>query len=601
MRFLSTLIASTLGVLLAFALVCFVGLIFFFALAAASDQTPAIRSGSVLVVTLDGPVPETVSRDPFAQAFADEPAYSLRDFTTAMKTAAADDRIEGVWLQIKGVDASWATLEAMRKALLDFQESGKPLLASSDDYAMDEADYFLASAADSVFASQQAMFEFNGFYITVEFYQNLLDKLDVQPQVVRAGRFKSAVEPFLRDDLSPENEEQLGAILQAQSLVFMEAVADSRGLTADAWEELAEERAILTAPAAYEAGLLDGLLFEDQVADLWKAYLEVEADDDLRTVDLDDYVGVPPSEVGLEVEEEGEIAVVYATGTIVSGKSGAPSLFGGENLGAETFNKAMEEARESDEVEAVVLRIDSPGGSAAASDAMWREIALTQEVKPVIVSMGGVAASGGYWIATAADTIVAEPLTITGSIGVFALFFDISGFFENKLGITFDAVTTSPYADLFSGVRSLTPREQDLLENYTDLTYEAFLEKVALSRGLDVAMVDSIGQGRVWTGLQAKELGLVDVLGDLETAIRIAAEKAGMAPDRLYRVRTLPRPKTFAQQLAEGLNARATRAWLNLGASPAERTLLQHASLLQSLSRAHGTVQARLPMDLRIE
>lgn len=600
MRFLSTLIASTLGVLLAMGLVFFIGLLFVFALVASADQTPRVESGSVLVVELAGDVPEVAVDDPFARAFGGGARYDLLDLTSALRKAAADDRIDAVWLQVRGMSASWATLQEIRAALLAFKETGKPIVASSDDYMMDEGDYFVASTADSVFASPEALFELNGFFVAVEFYKNLLDKLDVEPQVVRAGRFKSAVEPFLREDLSPENAEQLTALLQDQNEAFLAAVAESRGLAADTLRRLIEERALITTDGAYAAGLLDGLLYRDQVVDALRRRLGYEDDDELRQVRLSSYARVPASQAGLEPTGDGEVAIVYATGTITSGRSSDDPFSGMATVGAETFNEAMRSARESDAVKAVVLRIDSPGGSASAADAMWREIRLTADEKPVVVSMGGVAASGGYWIATAADTIVADPLTITGSIGVFYTLFDVGGLFENKLGVTFDVLKTSPYADALSGLRPLTEPERALLQHSADRTYATFLERVSRSRGLDVAAVDSVAQGRVWTGRQAHALGLVDVLGDLRTAVALAAERAGLG-DGPYRTRVLPRPRTTLEQLADAMNARAAGAWLRLNTTPAERAFLDQARTLRRLLADHGTVQARMPFTVRVE
>ncbi len=593
MRFFSTLVASVLGSLIALGFVIFLGFLFLAALAASSDTAPTVRSGSVLVVKLSGAIPEQVSHDSFNQAFGGEPAFDLYDVKRALQKAAVDDRIDGVWLQLHGVLANWGTLQEIRSALIAFKESGKPLIASSGEYMMAEDEYFLASVADSVFASPEAFFEFNGLYLEVMYYKGLLEKLDVEPQIIRAGKFKAAVEPLLRDDLSEENEEQLAALLASQNSVFLEAIAESRGRLATDMQRLTEDPAFITATEAYEAGLLDGLRYEDEVVDLFKKRLGHEPDDKLRQVSIKSYVKVSASEAGIKTGNEGDIAVVYAVGTIMSGSSSSS----GGVVGSATFNKAMRQARENDRVKAVVLRINSPGGSASASDAMWREIALTADEKPVIASMGDLAASGGYWIATAADTIVADPQTLTGSIGVFGVMFNLGPMLDNKLGITTDNVRTSAYADMFSGMRALSEPERALLQHAIETTYQRFLQKVADSRGLDVAEVDAIAQGRIWTGKQALDLGLVDVLGDLDTAIEIAAEKAGLE-EGTYRTRLLPRPKTFMEQLNEALSARVSQTWLHLRASPAERALVRQARLLEELIEMQGTVQARMPMEI---
>lgn len=597
MRFFSTLIASILGSLIAVGFLFFLGFLFLAALVTTSDPAPVVRPGSVLVVELAGPIPELVSHDSFNQAFAGEAAVDLFDIKRALQKAAVDDRIDGILLRAYGTQAAWATLYEIREALLAFKESGKPVLASSGEYMMDEGDYYLASIADSVYASPEAFFEFNGFYLDVMYYRGLFDKLDVEPQVIRAGQYKAAVEPFLRDDLSPENEAQLSALLASHNAAFLDAVAESRGRPATDVQRLTEDPAFITATEAHDAGLLDGLLYDDEVEARFKKRLGLTTSDDLRYVDLDDYARVPDAEAGLATGSEGDIAVVYAVGTMMSGTSSQGT--GMDVVGSETFNRALRQARESSRVKAIVVRVNSPGGAAPAADAMWREITLAANEKPVIVSMGAVAASGGYWIATAADTIVADPQTITGSIGVFATLFNIGGTLENQLGITTDNVRTSAYADMFSAVRSLAPQERALLERAVDATYRQFLDKVAASRGLDVAAVDDLGQGRIWTGTQALDLGLVDVLGDLDTAIAIAAEKAGLE-DGTYRTRLLPRPNTFMEDLNQALSAKAVQTWQHLHATPAERALVRQARLLDQLVALHGTVQALMPMEVQV-
>jgi protease-4 len=518
-----------------------------------------------------------------------------------MEKAAADVRIDGIWLKLAPMDVSWATLQEVRKALETFKESGKPIFASSDDRYVNEGAYFVGSVADELYASAAAPFEFNGFYVAAEFYKNLLDKIEIVPQITRAGTYKSAVEPFLRTSLSPENREQLAALLADQQEVFVAAVASGRALEPDDIARLMEGEAILTAADAYNAGLLDGLLFRDQVEAAIKTRLEYETDDDLRLLDLRSYVRVPATEAGLPRPANDEIAVVYAVGTIVTGESGysANPLFGGETVGSETFVDAIRTASESDDVKAIVVRINSPGGSVSASDAMWREITRAGETKPIIVSMGDVAASGGFWIATAGHRIVADPLTITGSIGVFGMAFDVSGLFENKLGVTFDIVRTGPYADMYSGVRSLSPDEMRLLDKSTEEIYQNFLQLVAASRNMTVEDVDKVAQGRVWTGKQAQAVGLVDELGDLDRAIAIAAERAGLEIGT-FRTRILPVPKTMLEQITESLNTHLRTAWAYVSTSTAERAFLNHLEVLQGMLRFQGTVQARLPFDLTI-
>lgn len=602
MRFLSNLIASTLGALLAFGIIVFILFLFIFMFAISADQTPGVQSSSVLVVEFTGSIPEIAEEDPLSQIFFSRASFDLLDFQNALEKAAADDRIAAVWLQLKNLNASWATLEEVRRSIEDFKQSGKPVYASSDDYYMDESAYFVLSAADSVFAAPQALFEFNGFFLGTLFFSDMLDRLNVEPQIVRAGEFKSAVEPFLRSDYSPENEEQLTALLEDWNNIFLDQVAQNRKMDPRDLERIALEDAIFSAKDAYNAGLLDDLLYKDQIEDLLKTRVGLDEDEDLPQINLKTYNRIPRSAAGLEEGNEGEIAIVYAVGNMMSGESGVDPnpLFGGQNLGAETFRKAMREARESDRVKAIVVRINSPGGSAPAADAMRRELVLAAEQKPVIVSMGDYAASGGYMLAAPADTIVASPTTLTGSIGVFSIFFDASGFLENKLGITHDVVQTGPYADMLSALRPLSAQEEAILARSTEQIYQSFIQIVAEGRQLNPARIDSIGQGRIWTGKQAHEIGLVDELGGLQHAIDLAAESAGLE-EGTYRMRILPRPKTFFEELTETLMVRAGKMLTSLRSSPVERLWTENAQTLKQLVNDHGSVQARMPFQLCVQ
>lgn len=599
MRFFSALLASILGTLIALGLVLLFGFLLLFSLASLAERPPTVRAGSVLVVELGGNLPEVVSGDPLSRLLLDEPAYGLRDLTHALRKAAADHRIEAIWLRLRDLEAPWATLEEIRQALQEVKASGKMLIASCEDFGMDEADYFVASVADSVFAGPESLFEFNGLYLAAEFYKRLLDQLDVEAYVVRAGAFKSAGEPFVRERLSDENRLQLQALLDTYNQHFLASIAQARKLPIETLNRLATEQLLLTAEEAVAAGLLDGLRDAAQIQASLKTHLGYPNEDRLRQVSLTQYLRVPDREAGLATGNEGEIAVVYAVGTIVPGKSRTDPnpLFGGQFLGSETLAEALREARENNRVKAVVLRIHSPGGSAAASEAMWQAIRQTASVKPVIVSMGGVAASGGYWISTAADSIVADPLTITGSIGVIGILFNAQGLLENKIGITFDLLRTSPYADMFSGLAPPEPYELQRLEQAILATYRTFLQKVSEARGLPVDSVDALGGGRVWTGEAAHQVGLVDVLGGLDRAIEIAATKAGLAPGT-YRVRTLPRPKTFAEQLLEHLEAQAARLGLRTANTPG--LLETYRTAFETLRLFHGQPLAWMLPEVRI-
>jgi len=598
MRFLSTLAASIIGTLVALGILVLFGFLLITAFVASADTTPSVQSNSVLTMELSGALPERVAPDPFAQALGDGPRYGVHDVRDALEKAAADDRIEGVLLKARSVAPQWAALQEVRAALLEYKESGKPLYAYTGEYYSNEAAYFLNSVADSVFAGPEGFFEFNGFTLQSTFFADMLEKVGVEPTVIRAGEFKSAGEAFTRSGFSEENEEQLRAIVDEQHTVFLNAVAESRGTTAEALQRIKEERPTFTARQALDRGLLDGLLFEDEVMDQMRTRLNIGENDELNTITLGRYARIPASDAGLERGSEGTIAVVYAQGQIVPGSEDSP--FGGGMLASADFTETMRDAREDDRVDAVVVRVNSPGGSASASDAILREIALTQEEKPVVISMGNVAASGGYWIATAANAIVADPLTITGSIGVFGLHLNTSELLSDRIGLTFDQVQTAPLADFLSPTDALTERERELFQTFVMETYAEFLEKVAEARGMTVEEVDAVAQGRVWTGADALEVGLVDELGGLSHAIDKAAGLVELEPGT-FRIRELPRQKTFVEQLAAGFETQAQALWTRVTGAPGQDLFQNNLRLLRETERMHGTVQARMPYDFTIQ
>ena len=604
MRFLSNLIAATLGTFIALGLLVFIGIAILMAMASAfstsSESVPMVVDNTVLVLNLDGPIPETETIDPLGFALGGSRRTHLRGIVSAIDRASVDERIDGLWIRVRGSTGLGVPLREIRKALLRFRESGKPVIASSNDYTISESTYYLVSAADSAFASRQAMFEFNGFFMKTLFYADMYERLDVKPQIIRTGKFKSAVEPYIRQDLSPENEAQLTALLDSHNRVFLDEVARERGTTADALHDLANRQAILAAPEALEAGLLDGLLYEDEVMQTIKERLGHDPDEDLRTIRIGSYAHTSVASPELRVNAKGDVAIVYAEGAIVSGSSLPGGILSGTVLGSESFARDMREVREDRRVKAVVVRINSPGGSASASDAMRRAIDLTAKEKPVVVSMGNVAASGGYWMATGSETIVADPLTITGSIGVFAFLLEYGGLLENKLGITSDGVQTSPFADMFTGLRPIEERERVLLQHFVDDIYEDFIDLVATNRGLDVEQAEAIAQGRVWSGRQALEIGLVDSLGSLNDAVNMAAQQAelGKGP---YRLRILPSPPSIFEQFVDRFADYATTRVLPWTHSPAELDVLRYARTVKAHVRDAGTVLARMPMEIVVE
>lgn len=583
------MVASVLGSLIAIGLIIFICALIATAFIASSFssfssvQAP-VASESVLTLRLSGPIEEYGISDPTYELFDLPQPTSLAQISRALDKAASDDRIKAVWLKPQGVIAGWPTLAEIRQSLLEFKESGKPVIAStSGDMAMRESDYFLATAADSIYAAPGAFFEFNGLSLSVLFYKGLLDKLNIEPTVFRVGTFKGAVEPYTREDLSRENREQLAAILENWSQLLTSTTAKVRSMSEEHVINLMQTGALLTTEDALEADLLDGLLSEESVRTRLKQWADI--DGRLRTTSLSTYSS---SSSSASSSHSDAIGVMIASGTIMSGNSSDRNGL----LGATTFENSMRSFRENDDVKAVVLRIDSPGGSATASEAMWQAVKETSNEKPVVVSMGDMAASGGYWLATAGDTILASPHTLTGSIGVFGMHLSLGRMMETKLGITYDHVSTSDFADMFSGMRPLRDAERALFERSLGQIYTKFLERVSESRGMTVDAVDAIGQGRIWTGEAALNAGLVDQLGDLDDAIEIAAEMVGLEEDQ-YRIRRLPRPRTLMDRYLD-LFMISIRS---LFESPIEAQLRTEARLLEEAVRLHATPIARFPLD----
>jgi protease-4 len=598
-RFLLYLLAGFLGTLCAL----FFFVFFWTALVLGGSTEPPVDAASVLTVDLEGPLPEQAPFDVVGSLLG-ERILTLRDVTEALEKAAVDDRITAVWLRPEGVDASWATLAAVRDALDAYRASGKPLIASSGADGFGEAGYYLASVADSIFTPPEASFELNGFQISAPFFAGTLDKLGIRPQVIRAGDYKSAAEMLTNREFSPENRQQYRELLDHTSATFLTTVAEARGLSVDALDAVIAQGGMYDARAAAEIGLIDDLRYESGVADVFRLLTEQDADDELRTVELDRYVGVSPTVAGVEAgDAANQIAVVYAVGQIVPGESIADNG-GGAFLGSDTFAETMREATRDDRVRAIVVRVDSPGGSATASDVMWHAVAEAAERVPVVVSMGAVAASGGYYLAAPADAIVAEPSTITGSIGVISVLFDATEFFNDKLGVTFDTLQTGPAAGLYALGDPLDATERAILERSTERIYDTFVRRVADGRNLSPDSVRALGGGRVYTGDRAEEIGLIDALGTLDDAVALAADMAELE-EGAYRTYVLPEEKSFLEQLEEGFGAQtaaqAIAQRLGLGrATPEEAFLHRRAALLREAARLHATPQARLFEEVRV-
>lgn len=536
-QFFKYVLATVVGVVLSSILLF---LIFFGIMAAlvssiGSDKEFVVKDNSVLKISLAYPIEERTSKNPFEGGFnfanLSSERLGLNDILARIKMAKEDDKIKGIYLDMSMVPSSFATLEEIRDALLDFKSSDKFILAYSEIYS--QPAYYLASTADSVFLNPEGILDFRGFASQSMFFKGTLEKLGIEAQVIKVGTYKSAVEPFILDKMSEPNRLQVSSFLGSIYDHYLKGISNSRNIPVDSLRTIADELRVRSAEDAVAVKLMDGLKYKDEIISDLKKRLNVKEDKEINLVTIEKYSN---PDAKSKTNPKDRIAVVYASGEIVSGE-GSDS-----QIGSEKISRAIRKVREDEKVKAVVLRVNSPGGSALASDVIWREVKLTKEVKPIIVSMGDLAASGGYYIACAADSIFAQPNTITGSIGVFAVIPNLQNFFGNKLGITFDEVKTGKYSDLGNVSRPLTTDETGILQQQVDQIYFTFTKKVADGRNKDRSYIDSIGQGRVWTGEQALGLGLVDRLGSIENAIQSAAKMANIEEYRLVNYPALSDP-----------------------------------------------------------
>ncbi len=536
--------ASMLGFILANVVLFIIFLIILFATLGADKETP-ISKNSVLMLKLDKPVHERSSNNPFEKfdftGLGSSEGTGLDDILFCLKKAAKDDRIHGVFLYLSAVPSGMATIEEIRNGIINFKKCGKFVFAYGEYYS--QAAYYIATAADRIYLNPQGGIDFKGLRAEIMFFKGALEKLEIEPEVIRHGKFKAAVEPLLLDKMSDENRKQTRAYIGAIWNKILENISKSRNIPVEKLQEIADGLLLRNSNDAVKYGMADELVYRDEIL----AMLKTKAG--LGKTDKNKFVGAAKYSKSLkelkDSKSDNKIAVIYAVGNIQDGNAGD------NNIGSQNLTDLIRKERLDDKVKAIVLRVNSPGGSALASDVIWRETILAKQSKPFVVSMGDVAASGGYYISCAADTIVAEPNTITGSIGVFGVLFNTQKLMKNKLGITTDTVLTGKMADLGSLQRPLTAQEKVIIQQSVEMVYDTFITRVANGRHLDKAFVDSIGQGRVWSGTDAKEIGLVDILGGIDTAIAIAAKMAKL-PD--YRVVEFPLEKDPITKLLEELS-----------------------------------------------
>ncbi len=592
MKFSKVVLAAFLGTLIAMLITFFVkvGVVssMISGMSKDAETSTVVKPNSVLYMKLNYEIQDRTVDDPFGSInFSSKEmleSTGLNVILRNIENAKTDPNIKGIYMELSSIPTSTATLQELRDKLIEFKESGKFIACYGETYS--QSAYYMASIADHIWLNPEGVIDFHGMASQIMFYKHLLEKLEVEMQIVRGpnNRFKSAVEPYFLDKMSEANREQMDKLLSTVWGQILVAISESRNISVEQLNQIADKLELMTdAKVALDYGLVDQLYYRDQV--LAELKTMTGSGDKINAINNENYA----KSYKIKNPSKNEVAVIYASGQIYDGKGSE------ENIYSENLSKTIRKAREDKNVKAVVLRVNSPGGSALASAIIGRELDLTKEVKPIIVSMGNYAASGGYWISAKADYIFADPTTLTGSIGVFGTFPNLQGLLNHKIGLTFDVAKTNENADFGSVTQPLTPFQYAKLQENVVKTYDDFTRRVAEGRGLRQSYVDSIGQGRVWAGADAIEIGLVDQLGDMEDAIAYAAEKAGLGED--YKVTELPKEKDFFTRIMESFNSNND---LDAALRQKMGVYYHYFEGIENLQKNTG-IQARMPFDMIIE
>ncbi len=585
-KFFSTFFAALLACIVAGFLMIILTISIIAGIASMSDSEVTLKSNTLLVLDLNGPIVERTSANPLenlsVNLMGETKTTGLNDLLANIKKAAKDDKIAGIQLDAGLISAGYATIEEIRNALLEFKQSGKFIYSFAPVYS--QKAYYLATVADKIYLPPIGMVELSGISAEHTYYKGMLDKLGVEMQIIRHGKFKSAVEPFMVDKMSDASRLQTEKYIGAIWSNTLTKISESRNITVADLNALVDQAPIFSDPQILvDKGLIDGLKYKDEYIAELKTKLGIDEKKEIDAVTNSKYTKVyVPEEKGKGLAKD-KIAIIYAEGEIDGGSTGG--------INSEKLSKTIRQARRDSSIKAIVLRINSPGGSALGSDLIWREVKLAKETKPTVVSMGDVAASGGYYIACAADTIVAQANTITGSIGIFGMIPNTKGL-TDKVGLTFDGVKTNKYSDLPNITRPFTADERSLLQAYIEKGYAVFIGRCAEGRHTTTANIDSIGQGRVWAGVNALEIGLVDKIGGIGDAVKIAQRMAGL---ERYRITELPEQEDPFTEIMKGLTGDAK---MFVG-----KALLgedyQYMKVLKAV-QGKSQIQARLPFDISI-
>jgi len=582
-NFLSSLLATIIGILIMTIVVVliFIGII----AASTSKDVPELKENSILLANFAGPIADRSDNNPFSNFLSGNPYMGtnqgLDQILKDLEKAKRDDNIKGIFLNLMNVPSGVATLSEVRNALLDFKESGKFIYAYADAYT--HKSYYLASVADSIFMTPEGMFLFTGLSAEGTFYKKAMDKLGIEMQVIKHGSYKGANGRFTRENFSDANKEQIEAYVGSIWDNMISDISASRNISEEELNLIADELTTLDNQEIVNTGMIDGLIYYDEMLTLMKGKLGVEEEDDLESISLAGYKDVPLKEK--KEYSRDKIAVIYAMGLVIDGSAGEGYI------GSERIAKAIRKARRDKSVKAIVFRVNSGGGSMIASDVIYREVLLAAEEKPFVASMGGVAASGGYYIVAPADTILASPTTITGSIGVYFSLPNIEGLMNDKLGITTDVINTNRHSDIMTVSKSLDPDEKVLIQKFVDEAYGKFLSIVSEGRNMTVDEVDAIAGGRVWSGSDAIELGLIDMFGGLEKSIEVAAQMASLEN---YRVQSLPKledPLSMIMKELTGIKAKMIKKELG--------DQYQYYKRIQEIREMKG-LQAIIPYDIEL-
>lgn len=583
--FLKYTLATIVGFFICSIILFFITMGIIGALIASTEKTIVVEPNSILKIQLSKPITERSSSNPFKnfdfESFRPTTNLGTKDIITYIEKAKTDPNIKGIYLEMSVIPAGSATLEELREALLDFKKSGKFIISYGEVYT--QGSYYLASVSDKVYINPAGYMPLVGMRSEIMFFKGTLSKLEIEPEIIRHGKYKSAVEPYSSDKMSDENREQITTLLNSVWNHILEGISAQRKISVDSLNILANQLSVKTAASAKEHRLVDGLKYEDEILGELAKLSGVKSDDKVKFISLYDYVKTPKPSYS---SSKSKIAIVYADGDIMPGENGD------ETVGSSSTSEAIRKARKDSTIKAIVLRVNSPGGSALASEVIWREVKLAAKVKPVIASLSNVAASGGYYIVTPATTIIADHNTITGSIGVFGMMFNTQNFFKNKLGITYDVAKTNTFSDIGSVVRPMSPQEKEMITLQIEEIYDQFITHVAEGRHLTKAKVDSIGQGRVWGARDALRIGLVDELGDFNRALEVAAAKAKLKD---YKIVELPKQEDAIEALFSSFSTKVQKIVMDKDSY----SYMQLMKQLDKILSCQG-IQARLPYDLKV-